>query len=208
MKFVSRRQKRGQSILLLAMVMLVLPALLQLLSVDDCFPAVAVTTEATTIVRKVRRRRQRIGVRTRNLSRSRSRALELPITGGYSPVANFEANAMVTEAAAFVLAEVRNPSSSHSIGLSSTQDASDIATARVVEASQQVVAGLNIRLTIAFEDDHGVCMGACAVVVYNHFGVLSITAWKEAKCKDFESRSGFQTADVKKAPGVVLSDEH
>mmetsp|Transcript_622 Transcript_622/g.1280 ORF Transcript_622/g.1280 Transcript_622/m.1280 type:complete len:255 (+) Transcript_622:226-990(+) len=247
---VRRRMAYGSPALILAIVLLVVPAILQQLSADDCFPTVVVATQATatirkvkrrrrrrgvrtrnlsryspqdlerpvggvdaptpeveenvvvteaaaTNVRRVRRRRRRRGVRTRNLSRLSPRDLEMPVVGGFSPVPDFEKNAMITKAATFVLEEARNPSCTYSIGLSSSQDAADISTVRVVEASQQVVAGLNIRLMLAFEDAKGVCLGGCTVVVYNHFGDLTITNWSEESCKDL-SRSGFETGHVEK----------
>jgi Cystatin domain len=65
---------------------------------------------------------------------------------------------------------------------------------RIIQAEQQVVAGMNYKLTILFGDqehddknngDGGDCVGACKVVVYNHFGDLSITEWsKELTCKE------------------------
>lgn len=201
-KVISRKYTRGPSVLLLAIALLALTAILEQLNPDGHCPAVAVavaTVEAASPTHKIRRHRRKRGVRTRKARRYSQRHLQMPITGGYSPVPDFEKNPIVTEAAGFVLKEVRNPSSPHSIGSSSSQDVDSIVDVQVVEASQQVVAGLNIRLTLAFEDDQGACMGACTAVVYNHFGDLIITTWKEGECKDLLARPVSDVDGIKAA---------
>lgn len=177
-------------ILRLAIVLLVLPTIQEQLNPNGHYPVVAVASdEATAPIRRIRRPRRKLGVRTRKRHRhSSQRQLDVPMTGGYSPVPDPEENIVITEAATFVLEEVRKPSSPHSIGSLSLQDVSNIVGVRILEASQQVVAGLNIRLTLAFEDDQSACLGSCTVVVYDHFGDLSITTWKEDKCKGLEAR--------------------
>mmetsp|Transcript_13809 Transcript_13809/g.29014 ORF Transcript_13809/g.29014 Transcript_13809/m.29014 type:complete len:411 (-) Transcript_13809:1549-2781(-) len=188
-------------ILLLAIVLLVLPAILEQLNSNDPYPVVAFTVaidEATAPIRRIRRPRRKLGVRTRKRHRHTSqRKLDMPMTGGYSPVPDLEENIVITEAAAFVLEEVRKPSSPHSIGSLSSQDVGNIVGVRILEASQQVVAGLNIRLTLAFEDDQSACLGSCTVVVYDHFGDLSITTWREEECKGLEARPVSDVDDTK-----------
>jgi len=44
---------------------------------------------------------------------------------------------------------------------------------QVINASQQVVAGINFKITVGvFQNDH--CVGGFKVLVYNHFGDLSV----------------------------------
>ena len=68
---------------------------------------------------------------------------------------------------------------------------------QVLEASQQVVAGMNYRLKIQINDnqqqqqDQQTCLGTFTVIVYDHFGELSITEWGEANMP---------------CPSVVMSD--
>ena len=55
----------------------------------------------------------------------------------------------------------------------------------IVQASQQVVAGMNYKLTIALFDGDGNCQGAFKCTVYNHFGDLSVTTWgDEVSCEE------------------------
>lgn len=59
---------------------------------------------------------------------------------------------------------------------------------KVVQASQQVVAGLNIRLTIMVVEkgtDDVNCLGAFSALIYDHFGDYSITEWgQELSCAE------------------------
>jgi len=49
---------------------------------------------------------------------------------------------------------------------------------RVIDASQQVVAGINYKITVGvFQSDH--CVGGFKVLVYNHFGALSVESFDE-----------------------------
>lgn len=93
----------------------------------------------------------------------------MPLAGGYAPVPDFEEDSLVVEAAAFAFGELRSPGA-NAVGES-------VSGFRIVRASQQVVAGMNIRMTLLFHDALGKCAGACTVVVYNHFGDLSVTQW-------------------------------
>ena len=135
-----------------------------------------------------------------------------PLAGGYSPVPDFENDAIVVEAAAFAFRELLSSSSPYSVVASSSiasnsnskvsKNNDDVVDFEVLRASQQVVAGLNIRLDLAFRDSSGGCMGAGTVVVYNHFGDLSITSWKTnddeslAMCEDKVTPASDTTSDT------------
>merc|ERR1712087_382395 len=76
----------------------------------------------------------------------------------------------------------------------------DVASYEVVGASEQVVAGLNIRLDMIFLDSAGDCVGAATVVVYDQFGDLSVTSFEpdETGCEGVDSEGsqlmgGYQT---------------
>ena len=85
--------------------------------------------------------------------------------------------------------------------------ASTASSYRIVEAEQQVVAGLNYKLTMIFGDrpidsnnsvekKEGNCVGGCRVIVYNHFGDLSITEWsKELSCEEILAMDDEQVGD-------------
>lgn len=149
-------------------------------------------TEAeTSPPRRKRRRRRRGGVRVRNLRRYQQLKkrnvgdpMELPITGGYAPVTDFE---NIVDAANFVLEELRTKENEKMLHVSMYTVAEQIADVRVVEASKQVVAGLNIRLILVFRDSKGSCLGASSVVIYDHFGDRSLTKWEEEDCEELES---------------------
>jgi len=114
------------------------------------------------------------------------------MVGGYSPVTNFEDDSCIVEAATFAFQELRSPSSPYTI---STEQGNtiDIDGFKIVKASQQVVAGMNYRLELVFQDSLGSCVGAGTVVVYNHFGDLSITSSKVTKTACGELDSDNQT---------------
>jgi hypothetical protein len=108
-----------------------------------------------------------------------------PLIGGYSLVPDFENNAVVMEAAAFAFRELLSSSSPYSVVSIVSKD--DVVDFEILRVSQQVVAGLNIRMDLVFRDSSGGCVGAGTVVVYNHFGDLSITSWKtdeSLQCED------------------------
>lgn len=56
----------------------------------------------------------------------------------------------------------------------------------VLNASQQVVAGINYRMTIGLMNTEGTeCLGAFKCVVYDRFGDLSVTTWgDEVSCDE------------------------
>ncbi len=51
---------------------------------------------------------------------------------------------------------------------------------KIVEASQQVVAGMNYRLKIQVLNNKQECVGTFLVTVYDRFGDLSVTEWGES----------------------------
>eukprot|EP00547_Thalassionema_nitzschioides_P018779 CAMPEP_0194232390 /NCGR_PEP_ID=MMETSP0158-20130606/779_1 /TAXON_ID=33649 /ORGANISM="Thalassionema nitzschioides, Strain L26-B" /LENGTH=147 /DNA_ID=CAMNT_0038965143 /DNA_START=52 /DNA_END=495 /DNA_ORIENTATION=- len=55
----------------------------------------------------------------------------------------------------------------------------------VIHAQQQVVAGVNYRLTLEIKDEDGECMGVFDVDIYDRFGELIITSWGgEYSCEE------------------------
>lgn len=57
----------------------------------------------------------------------------------------------------------------------------------VLEAQQQVVAGMNYRIKVGLTDSHGKCLGAFKVIVYDQFGDLSVSQWgEEVPCGEME----------------------
>lgn len=119
-------------------------------------------------------------------SPDRRRLSDKPLAGGYSPVNKLD-DPMIVEAAGYVLQTLQSPSTSpYGFGTSAS-------SFQILHASQQVVAGLNIRLTLSFQDESLDCVGACRVTVYNKFGVLSISQWnKELTCQEAE---GFEDSN-------------
>jgi hypothetical protein len=116
-----------------------------------------------------------------------------PPLGGYSTVTNFNDDPMTVEAAKFVLSSLQQQDSTNSNSMPyeffGTTKAKAITTYQIIEVSQQVVAGMNIKLTMLFQDDESNCVGACNVVVYNHFGEMSVTSWnKQISCEEAETR--------------------
>jgi hypothetical protein len=99
-----------------------------------------------------------------------------PVVGGWTPVTDFE-KSPVPEAADFAFQELTSASSSYSI-TEDPEKSGDVAGFEVVGASQQVVAGLNIRMDMVFTDSSGGCLGAGTVVVYDQFGDMSVTSWE------------------------------
>jgi hypothetical protein len=97
----------------------------------------------------------------------------MTLTGAYSLVS--ENDEMVMEAATFAFRELFSV-----LSRDNDDDVGDLGFA-ILRASKQVVAaaGWNIRLEMVFRDSAGVFLGAGTVVVYNHFGDLSITSWEQ-----------------------------
>ena len=106
------------------------------------------------------------------------------MVGGYEHVQDLRTNQMVREASTFALQALQEERP-YAFG------AQDIDTVQVIDAWQQVVAGINFRLTLLFVnkdgngDDSYDCVGACEVQIYNQFGTLSVTKWKkELSCEE------------------------
>ena len=121
-----------------------------------------------------------------------------PVVGGYQPVPVDDAAVML--ASNFVLEEVQ--ASNYSIpGVQS----SDVAGYEVVGASEQVVAGLNIKLDMVFQDSSGGCVGVANVLVYDKFGDFSITSWDptENGCSNESSSSSKSIAFLMTAAAVL-----
>ena len=123
-------------------------------------------------------------------SPDRRRLSDPPLAGGYSPVNKLD-DPMIVEAAGYALQTLQSPSSSpYGFGTSAS-------SFQILDASQQVVAGLNIRLTLSFQDESLDCVGACRVTVYNKFGVLSISQWnKELTCQEAEGLENASEEDA------------
>mmetsp|Transcript_16457 Transcript_16457/g.28694 ORF Transcript_16457/g.28694 Transcript_16457/m.28694 type:complete len:154 (+) Transcript_16457:152-613(+) len=101
-----------------------------------------------------------------------------PLVGGYKKVENLQ-DPMIAEAATFALKTVQDQSvSPYSFG-------SEAVGFQIIDAWEQVVAGINIRMALMFQDGNDNCVGACSVTVYNHFGTLSVSNWnKEVTCRE------------------------
>jgi hypothetical protein len=70
--------------------------------------------------------------------------------------------------------------------LSSSSISSGSMKVVVLNASQQVVAGMNYKLTLGLLDSNsGQCIGGFKCTVYDHFGDLSVTKWgDEVSCDE------------------------
>lgn len=75
------------------------------------------------------------------------------------------------------------------------------------ESSQQVVAGMNFRLTLVVKQNRH-CEGAFDIDIYNHFGDMSITSWgQEHTCDEAHAiRKEFKKSLLQLADGGA-SDE-
>ena len=104
-----------------------------------------------------------------------------PLAGGWAE--SKLDDPMVLEAADFLFRTLlEQPSSRYSFlhTTSATKPTATSATARVIQASQQVVAGMNFQLTLLVQSSSDQdCMGAFTATVYNRFGDLSVTDWRE-----------------------------
>jgi hypothetical protein len=86
-------------------------------------------------------------------------------------------DARVIAAAGYTL-QVLDNESPYSF-LSSTSSSGSMKVV-VLNASQQVVAGMNYKLTLGLLDrNSGQCVGGFKCTVYDHFGDLSVTKWGE-----------------------------
>mmetsp|Transcript_11678 Transcript_11678/g.27976 ORF Transcript_11678/g.27976 Transcript_11678/m.27976 type:complete len:172 (+) Transcript_11678:185-700(+) len=126
------------------------------------------------------------------------------LMGGYQELADPMDVPFIRESADLVLETLKDK---QPYGFASTA-----ASYRIIQAEQQVVAGLNYKLTMIFGDrpidsngdgddgdeekKEGNCVGGCRVVVYNHFGDLSITEWsKELTCEEVLAMEDEQAGD-------------
>lgn len=101
--------------------------------------------------------------------------------GGYHLVRDLESEHVV-KAATFCVHELQKPQNSGKY--SSYLISSNHLRLHLIDAYQQVVAGMNYRLTIKLDDDKGNCRGAFTATVYDHFGELSVTDWgREISCR-------------------------
>lgn len=111
------------------------------------------------------------------------------LAGGYGP-ADMSHDPYIDQAASLVLETLQQDTAPrYDFGAKAV-------SYRIIKAEQQVVAGMNYRLTLLFGDQEeetdddkagggGDCVGACRVIVYNHFGGLSISEWsKELTCEE------------------------
>ena len=109
------------------------------------------------------------------------------MVGGYSPVDVEDSQAMerVQVAANFAVTRViagEKPTYSF-LGEIPSEDG-DL-DRRVLQASQQVVAGMNYRMTIAMLKPDGQCVGAFKCIVYDRFGNLQVSSWgDEVPCDE------------------------
>jgi len=111
------------------------------------------------------------------------RSLATPMTGGWS-ASNLD-DPMILEAAGFCLTALQSNVADDELTKPKFSFVpTPSSTAKVIRASQQVVAGMNYRLTIMVQEA-GVCVGAFEATVYNRFGSLSVTEWnKEISCSE------------------------
>jgi hypothetical protein len=108
------------------------------------------------------------------------------VVGGYSPAKDLE-DETVVEAAEFALTVLLSSLNKKKLAYSFVPTSA--CKPIILEASQQVVAGLNIQMTILLVDEdyeeNSSCVGAFAVTVYNRFGDLSVTGWgREYTCEE------------------------
>jgi len=111
----------------------------------------------------------------------------LPLAGDYKTVGSQTEGVMLASRFAYVSA-LALPSFVSTLNYPEEQVLnSDNFEFQVLESSQQVVAGLNYKLTIAvFETgvQNSICVGGFKVIVYNHFGDLSVSDWVQILTSD------------------------
>ena len=111
------------------------------------------------------------------------RSLARPLAGGWSD-SNLD-DPMVLEAAEFCLQALKSEiadggQSKPAYSFAPNTDS----TLKVLKASQQVVAGMNYRLTIMVLNADN-CIGVFEANVYNRFGDFSVTKWSnEVSCAE------------------------
>lgn len=107
----------------------------------------------------------------------------VPLMGGFQHVEHIVDEPMIQKAALFALQALQEaaPQSTpppYAFGSQATK-------AKIMDAWQQVVEGLNIKLALLFVDEEDQCVGACTVIINNRFGALSVTKWnKVIPCKE------------------------
>lgn len=151
---------------------------------------------------------------------------ELHLAGGYQQVSKRDIlnDQYIEQAADLVLTTLQEQQHQQQATNTATTTptysfASKVMSYRIIQAEQQVVAGMNYKLTMLFgdrpfddsegedgdgeqdqneeeEERAGNCVGACRVIVYNHFGDLSITEWSnEMTCEEVLAMEDDQVGD-------------
>lgn len=123
--------------------------------------------------------------------------METPIAGGWK-ASNLN-DAMVLEAAEFCRSalqsqtlDMQQKAPNYSFEITPTS------SVKVIRALQQVVAGLNFKLTIIVESS-GSCSGGFTATVYDRFGEKSLTEWgHELSCAEGQE---IMDAHKESAPG-------
>ena len=121
------------------------------------------------------------------------------IVGGYSPVQDLGLHGLLA-AADFAFTELMNTSNSDALptleysflplvrySTDGEEEGHDYEI-RIIDASQQVVSGMNYKMTIMIEGTQrgteSDCVGSFSVTVYDHFGQYSVTRWgPEVACE-------------------------
>mmetsp|Transcript_7812 Transcript_7812/g.12063 ORF Transcript_7812/g.12063 Transcript_7812/m.12063 type:complete len:223 (+) Transcript_7812:81-749(+) len=139
-------------------------------------------TDSSQIIMSSRQQQESVHPRTNNM------------VGGYSNLGhdkNLLKSEQVVKVSNYALKEHSKKSTStasvgHALTISPDEVESGQVTAVVLEAQQQVVAGLNYKLTIALLKD-STCLGALKVTVYDRFGDLRVTKWgDQLTCDDVQ----------------------
>lgn len=150
---------------------------------------IVVTTEGTIV-------QQQVSVPAAEIAVVNVQEQENMRPGGYSPVDMSEPNPRLLEAANYAM---QNLPEKYTFASSVVQDRTTSSSEtsdsnkysfQVIQAFQQVVAGMNYKIIITITDNNNKnnCIGAFAVTVYDQFGTLSVTTWgKEISCSDVET---------------------
>lgn len=106
--------------------------------------------------------------------------------GGYSPIDTEDSEVVerVQLVATFAVGRITEENPSYSFQ-GAIPDENTGLTYKVLRASQQVVAGMNYKMTIAVLNAEGQCVGAFKCTVYDRFGDLQVTNWgDEVSCAE------------------------
>uniref|UniRef100_A0A7S2K1Z1 Cystatin domain-containing protein n=1 Tax=Leptocylindrus danicus TaxID=163516 RepID=A0A7S2K1Z1_9STRA len=114
---------------------------------------------------------------------------KLPLLGGYKPVAPDDLDephllGAAQHAVTQYFATLSNRSGSN---LNSIDHSADMFEWDVLDASTQVVAGINFKLRVALKEKPTTngCVEVFDVIVYDHFGDFSVTEWGDVmECGD------------------------